>query len=32
LDQVNVRLPAGQPGLGTVVCAIDGVVTNAVSL
>jgi uncharacterized protein (TIGR03437 family) len=32
LDQVNVRLPLGQPGLGTVVCTIDGVVTNAVSL
>jgi uncharacterized protein (TIGR03437 family) len=32
LDQVNVRLPLGQQGLGTLVCAIDGVVTNAASL
>jgi uncharacterized protein (TIGR03437 family) len=32
LDQINVRAPSGKQGLGTVVCTIGGVVTNAASL
>jgi uncharacterized protein (TIGR03437 family) len=32
LDQINVRMPVGSRGLGTVVCTIDGIVTNSVWL
>ena len=32
VDQINIRAPRGSPGLGTVVCSINGVVANPVWL